>query len=210
MDGLDWLGEIRSRSNSQGEGTDRLIVITFTGRAGPYLNEEEVTTERYGECQKNHAAAICGNTRDGCGKFMPTGEKGTSEALKCAACNCHRNFHRKEILPFLPVPFKCSRYTENYIDLLKVRTTLIGNGMSDGKMGAGKNTRKRFRTRFTTEQKEKMLAFAEKVEWKIHKLEGSEVQQFCLEKGIKKKVLKVWIHNKKTSRSKRRSNTSTR
>ncbi|URE43771.1 ZF-HD protein dimerization region containing protein [Musa troglodytarum] len=27
---------------------------------------------------------------------MPSGEEGTLEALKCSACNCHRNFHRKE------------------------------------------------------------------------------------------------------------------
>ncbi|GFP99886.1 zinc-finger homeodomain protein 5 [Phtheirospermum japonicum] len=33
---------------------------------------------------------------DGCGEFMPSGEDGTLEALKCAACDCHRNFHRKE------------------------------------------------------------------------------------------------------------------
>ncbi|KAI4310845.1 hypothetical protein MLD38_035793 [Melastoma candidum] len=211
MDESDQLGKIRqlSRSNSPGEGTDQLRVGIFTGRADPYLNEEEVTTERYGECQKNHAAAIGGNTRDGCGEFMPTGE-GTSEALKCAACNCHRNFHRKEILPFHPFPLICSRYTENYANLAKTRTILIGNGMGDGKMNAGKETKKRFRTKFTIEQKEKMFAFAEKAEWKIHKLEDSEVQQFCLETGIKKRVLTVWIHNNKSSRHKRKSNTSTR
>ncbi|KAK9996841.1 hypothetical protein SO802_021527 [Lithocarpus litseifolius] len=53
---------------------------------------------RYKECLKNHAATIGGNATDGCGEFMPsTGDEGTIEALKCSACNCHRNFHRKEI-----------------------------------------------------------------------------------------------------------------
>ncbi|KAH0680576.1 hypothetical protein KY284_021661 [Solanum tuberosum] len=51
---------------------------------------------RYRECLKNHAANIGGNVTDGCGEFMPSGGEGTLEALKCAACNCHRNFHRKE------------------------------------------------------------------------------------------------------------------
>ncbi|KAJ8529717.1 hypothetical protein K7X08_036552 [Anisodus acutangulus] len=52
---------------------------------------------RYKECLKNHAAAMGGNATDGCGEFMPSGGEGTIEALICSACNCHRNFHRKEI-----------------------------------------------------------------------------------------------------------------
>ncbi|XP_039015515.1 zinc-finger homeodomain protein 5-like [Hibiscus syriacus] len=40
---------------------------------------------RYRECLKNHAANIGGNVYDGCGEFMPSGEDGTLEALKCAA-----------------------------------------------------------------------------------------------------------------------------
>ncbi|GAB2289652.1 mitotic fidelity of chromosome transmission-protein [Dionaea muscipula] len=53
---------------------------------------------RYGECQKNHAANIGGYAVDGCREFMASGEDGTSRALTCAACGCHRNFHRKESL----------------------------------------------------------------------------------------------------------------
>ncbi|GAV91904.1 LOW QUALITY PROTEIN: ZF-HD_dimer domain-containing protein, partial [Cephalotus follicularis] len=52
---------------------------------------------RYRQCLKNHAAAMAGNATDGCGEFMPSGEEGTIEALNCSACNCHTNFHRKEI-----------------------------------------------------------------------------------------------------------------
>uniref|UniRef100_A0A6N2MR78 ZF-HD dimerization-type domain-containing protein n=1 Tax=Salix viminalis TaxID=40686 RepID=A0A6N2MR78_SALVM len=37
------------------------------------------------------------NATDGCGEFIPGGEEGSLEALKCSACNCHRNFHRKEM-----------------------------------------------------------------------------------------------------------------
>ncbi|GAB4844930.1 Zinc-finger homeodomain protein 1 [Ancistrocladus abbreviatus] len=53
-------------------------------------------TTKYKECLKNHAVGIGGHAVDGCGEFMPAGEEGTLDALKCAACNCHRNFHRKE------------------------------------------------------------------------------------------------------------------
>lgn len=52
---------------------------------------------RYRECRKNHAANIGGYALDGCREFMASGEEGTSAALKCAACNCHRNFHKKEV-----------------------------------------------------------------------------------------------------------------
>lgn len=57
--------------------------------------------------------------------------------------------------------------------------------------------KKRFRTKFTQEQKEKMLHFAEKVGWKIQRQEESVVQHFCQEIGVKRRVLKVWMHNNK-------------
>ncbi|KAK1308095.1 ZF-HD homeobox protein [Acorus calamus] len=52
---------------------------------------------RYGECQKNHAARMGGHVGDGCREFMACGEEGmTIDAFKCAACGCHRSFHRRE------------------------------------------------------------------------------------------------------------------
>lgn len=52
---------------------------------------------KYGECQKNHAAGVGGYAVDGCREFMASGEEGTAAALTCAACGCHRNFHRREV-----------------------------------------------------------------------------------------------------------------
>lgn len=46
--------------------------------------------ESYGECRKNHAATAGGYVVDGCTEFMAGGDDG----LKCAACGCHRSFHR--------------------------------------------------------------------------------------------------------------------
>uniref|UniRef100_A0A803PIH0 Uncharacterized protein n=1 Tax=Cannabis sativa TaxID=3483 RepID=A0A803PIH0_CANSA len=63
--------------------------------------------------------------------------------------------------------------------------------------------KKRFRTKFTQEQKDKMLNFAEKVGWKIQKQEESVVQQFCQEIGVKRRVLKVWMHNNKHNLAKK-------
>ncbi|XP_019224892.1 PREDICTED: mini zinc finger protein 2-like [Nicotiana attenuata] len=54
-----------------------------------------VRTVRYVECQKNHAASVGGYVVDGCREFMPGETAGA--ALTCAACGCHRNFHRKEV-----------------------------------------------------------------------------------------------------------------
>nr|GMC97262.1 mini zinc finger protein 2-like [Ipomoea batatas] len=57
-----------------------------------------VSSIRYGECQKNHAASVGGYAVDGCREFMPSGEEGSgAAALTCAACGCHRNFHRREV-----------------------------------------------------------------------------------------------------------------
>ncbi|CAN0923657.1 Zinc-finger homeodomain protein 8 [Linum grandiflorum] len=58
----------------------------------------------YKECLRNHAAGIGGLALDGCGEFMPSSPNSSSSAasggepssLKCAACGCHRNFHRRE------------------------------------------------------------------------------------------------------------------
>ncbi|KAF8398076.1 hypothetical protein HHK36_017003 [Tetracentron sinense] len=61
---------------------------------GPLLKKEKRV--KYKECRKNHAANIGGYAVDGCREFMAAGEEGTSAALKCAACSCHRNFHRRE------------------------------------------------------------------------------------------------------------------
>ncbi|GLT43582.1 hypothetical protein SLA2020_175210 [Shorea laevis] len=68
-------------------------VVVKTGKSSSSV----VRNVRYFECQKNHAANIGGHAVDGCREFMASGEEGTGSALMCAACGCHRNFHRKEV-----------------------------------------------------------------------------------------------------------------
>uniref|UniRef100_A0A803N3F6 ZF-HD dimerization-type domain-containing protein n=1 Tax=Chenopodium quinoa TaxID=63459 RepID=A0A803N3F6_CHEQI len=55
------------------------------------------TGVNYRQCQRNHAAYAGGYAIDGCREFMPSGNEGTNRALVCAACGCHRNFHRREV-----------------------------------------------------------------------------------------------------------------
>ncbi|KAI3464942.1 hypothetical protein Pfo_021605 [Paulownia fortunei] len=198
---------------------------------------------RYRECLKNHAANIGGNVTDGCGEFMPSGEEGTLEALKCAACNCHRNFHRKEhhgesaaatamvhplqLPPPLPSPsmsqHRVGGGATHWSPMVQPVKMAFGSGGA-GSAGTDSSseelnfnafhsnavappppqfvTKKRFRTKFTTEQKEKMLEFAEKLGWRIPREDDTEVQRFCAEVGVKRQVFKVWMHNNKSSSKK--------
>ncbi|KAJ9535926.1 hypothetical protein OSB04_un000914 [Centaurea solstitialis] len=240
---------------------------------------------RYKECLKNHAAAMGGKATDGCGEFMAGGDEGTLEALTCSVCNCHRNFHRKEIddghhhhhhrIP--TTSYNCNNYLTapphlKRFELENGRNTIHSKGFlgtesfgynhnnnagalvqsikgpppsmimsynmpmgsfpsesddqEDGHAGGGGAgvaaggfmsrhplaaaptpplhtvVKKRFRTKFTQEQKEKMLSFAEKVGWKMQKQEEAMIQDFCQEIGIKRRVLKVWMHNNKQNLAK--------
>lgn len=63
--------------------------------------------------------------------------------------------------------------------------------------------KKRFRTKFTQDQKEKMLEFAEKLGWRIPREDDTEVQRFCSQVGVKRQVFKVWLHNNKNPSAKK-------
>ncbi|KAJ1415323.1 Homeodomain, ZF-HD class [Sesbania bispinosa] len=66
-------------------------------------------------------------------------------------------------------------------------------------------SKKRFRTKFSQQQKDRMMEFAEKLGWKIQKHDEQEVQQFCSQVGIKKQVFKVWMHNNKQAMKKQQN-----
>ncbi|KAL3527509.1 hypothetical protein ACH5RR_012165 [Cinchona calisaya] len=176
---------------------------------------------RYRECLKNHAVGIGGHAVDGCGEFLPAGAEGTLDALKCAACNCHRNFHRKEAFPgaaphdpfhFLhhhhhhyqqrpPPQLLTYRTPSGYVHVsppLQPRPLALPSTSSRGDQQED-TSKKRHRTKFSQEQKEKMLELAEKLGWKMQKQDEEIVQQFCNESGIKRNVFKVWMHNNKTT-----------
>ncbi|XP_062201763.1 mini zinc finger protein 1-like [Phragmites australis] len=64
---------------------------------GAAARKPETKVVHYRECQRNHAATIGGYAVDGCREFMASGAEGTAAALVCAACECHRSFHRREV-----------------------------------------------------------------------------------------------------------------
>lgn len=63
--------------------------------------------------------------------------------------------------------------------------------------------KKRFRTKFSQEQKEKMHLFSEKLGWRMQKGDDRMVQDFCNEVGVSRGVFKVWMHNNKNTFRKR-------
>ena len=167
---------------------------------------------------------------DGCGEFMPCGEEGTPASLRCAACDCHRNFHRKEAggvsshYNYYPdksngqnrMPSHPHRFSHGLaINSAPPVMMAFGGGLAESSSedldmtnGGGQISvqpvlsKKRFRTKFTQEQKDRMMEFAEKLGWKIQKQDEQEVQQFCSQVGVKRQVFKVWMHNNKQAMKK--------
>lgn len=169
----------------------------------------------YRECLKNHAAHIGVHATDGCGEFIPGGTVGSLEALTCAACQCHRNFHRRESedekascsdsslheafmdhrwmdtrtctfpspLP-LPSPSFYSTYMSQGAN--NTNTKNFSSRCSLMSPCSTASLKKRFRTKFTEEQKERMASFAEANGWRMHKNREGVVEQFCAEIGVKR------------------------
>ncbi|KAG2316890.1 hypothetical protein Bca4012_067793 [Brassica carinata] len=198
------------RSSTERPGT------TSTGGGG-FMVVHGGSRFRFRECLKNQAVNIGGHAVDGCGEFMPAGNEGTIDALKCAACGCHRNFHRKE-LPFhhlspppppgvysVPAPVSY-RPPPSQAPPLQMALPPPQRGISEDGMetssaeAGGGGIRKRFRTKFTAEQKERMLRLAERIGWRIQRQDDEVIQRFCQETGVPRQVLKVWLHNNKHSR----------
>ncbi|XP_059670330.1 zinc-finger homeodomain protein 9-like [Cornus florida] len=205
----------------------------------------------YKECLKNHAASLGGHALDGCGEFMPSPTASPTDptSLKCAACGCHRNFHRREpedplphsvatpqhVIEYQshhrhhppppppprgggghsspdspsPPPISSSYYPSAPHMLLALSAGLSSHPAENTTAAATTpiavtpNSRKRFRTKFTQDQKEKMHQFAEKVGWKIQKRDEDLIAEFCSEIGVDRSVLKVWMHNNKNTIGKR-------
>lgn len=82
------------------DSIEKLMIDMKEGDEQGAKKEVKVTMNKYTECRKNHAAHIGKFAVDGCCEFMAAGEEGSAAALTCAACMCHRSFHkmRSEII----------------------------------------------------------------------------------------------------------------
>jgi ZF-HD class homeobox domain-containing protein len=167
---------------------------------------QERPREVYRECMRNHAAKLGTYASDGCCEYTP--DDGQPAPMLCAACGCHRNFHRKTFLDaaagahgaMLPSPAGASPGYGSGTH--HTATTAAGMGGDAGAHGSG--GRRRTRTKFTEEQKECMARFAERLGWRMPKREpgrapgDDEVGRFCREIGVTRQVFKVWMHNHKS------------
>lgn len=70
-------------------------------------------------------------------------------------------------------------------------------------MNSNSSGKKRYRTKFSKEQKEKMHGFSEKLGWRMNKGDDGLVQKFCNDIGVSRGVFKVWMHNNKNNFRKR-------
>ncbi|KAL9682026.1 hypothetical protein QQ045_013819 [Rhodiola kirilowii] len=166
---------------NHGNGLDDFLQHSSKSRP---LGTQEVI--RYKECLRNHAASVGGYAIDGCSEFMAGAA--TLEVFICSVSNCHRNFHRKEVAKGDDIKqgIVLSESEEEPDSLTR------SSGQQQQQPKA-----KRFRSTFSNVQKDKMMEFCKRVEWKIQKEEESVVEQFCAEIGVKRRVLKVWMHNNK-------------
>ncbi|KAK4429993.1 Zinc-finger homeodomain protein 11 [Sesamum alatum] len=168
----------------------------------------------YKECMKNHAATLGAHAVDGCGEYMPP----SPTSLKCAACGCHRNFHRREPDYSSTPPFVAFRNPPPRLPKLSNSLShtppppphrphlLFTLGTAEEHHQDPETPtvehpvgRKRSRTKFSQEQKEKMHSFSEKVGWKLQKSDEAAVEEFCRQVGVAKGVLRAWMHNNKTA-----------
>lgn len=217
--------------------------------SGTFESKHRKPLVRYHECQKNHAASMGGHAVDGCGEFLPGGKEGTLEALNCAACFCHRNFHRREFLtsdvcscgasrsqamtstqyalnpPMRPLSpgvreskgyhrpssadmsprghTDISRHGHLVLPLAQYEDDEDDDDEPPQQHSRSNSKKKRFRTKFTPEQKERMFYFAETLGWRISKHDEDAVDSFCSDVGVKRNVFKVWMHNNKQNPRKR-------
>ncbi|XVE67434.1 hypothetical protein DITRI_Ditri08aG0160600 [Diplodiscus trichospermus] len=173
---------------------------------------------RYNECRRNHAASFGRYAVDGCGEFISCNDN----VFTCAACGCHRNFHRKDppnnattvlpaprqpmppqrrpLLAMAPLPLACHNQLTGETSLFIRDRNNIDAG-SEALSGANveeENDKKRKRakrTKLTVEQKSKMMRFADQLGWRCQRHLHAEIEEFCEEVGITKRVFVIWLNN---------------
>ncbi|GJR01633.1 homeodomain-like protein [Tanacetum coccineum] len=147
-------------------------------------------------------------------------------SLICDACGCHRSFHREHMImhpmhnfvdylfplgrscdtpsptpvyssyyPSLPFPHMFSAFNSNGLPPHQHLNNNNNNNPIDSPFNRNKD--KRHRSKFSQEQKDKMLELARRVGWKIQKNNDEMVMIFCNEIRVSKSNFRVWMHNNK-------------
>ncbi|KAG5240121.1 zinc-finger homeodomain protein [Salix suchowensis] len=168
---------------------------------------QQHTVVSYKECLKNHAASFGGLALDGCGEFMPkpTTTPQDPASLKCAAWSTSSGPSPSPTSPASPTPQ--SFYPSAPHMLLALSTghpddtqlQIQGHSL----VMTSSHGKKRARTKFSREQKERMYLFAEKLGWRMPRGNNDrDVEEFCSEIGVNRNVFKVWMHNNRSRKEK--------
>ncbi|CAI9283209.1 unnamed protein product [Lactuca saligna] len=93
--------------------------------------------------------------------------------------------------------------------LLPLSTAADQTHMTAMPMAIKSSGRKRFRMKFSLDQKENMTIFAKRLGWRMQICDDKLIADFCNEIGIKRGIFKVWMHNNKNNFGKREKNITT-
>ncbi|PIN09827.1 hypothetical protein CDL12_17581 [Handroanthus impetiginosus] len=150
---------------------------------------------------------------DGCGLFEASDPNGTLEAMVCAACHCHRNFHRTVIVELsprfntqgtnmsIPAPLAQPQTSATHIHQQTHSTSSRVHGPAIQINLRPQAAQNRTRMKITREQTERLRSYAERNNWKMFReYSKEEVDHICSEIGIAKKMLKNWINNHRRRR----------
>ncbi|CAJ1963728.1 unnamed protein product [Sphenostylis stenocarpa] len=161
---------------------------SYTKQLEAYCEEEFA----YEECCRNHAVNVGGSCIDGCHQYMKARSKRNSQkSFLCACCGCHRNFHRKKNNDSKPV---AQTVTEDNHALDMVPVTDLGPPNNPEPVQQIRPPRRR-RTTFSRDQKIQMTRFADILGWKPHKGNREDIQRFCNDMGINRKIFVIWLNN---------------
>ncbi|GER41467.1 homeobox protein 26 [Striga asiatica] len=177
----------------------------------------------YKECLHNHAAHAGGYALDGCSLFEPGGPSGTRHSATCAACGCHRSFHRRVEVdlprrhdgdgptavpspdpphsrqPPPPPPGHRAQPSPEFPNLPPAppqarRGTTPGHGQfARREAGVDGGSRGQGR-RLDKSQSKRLRVIAEVNDWKMFRdYSKEEIVSICEEVGINKSCFKAWV-----------------
>ncbi|XP_010554329.1 PREDICTED: zinc-finger homeodomain protein 14 [Tarenaya hassleriana] len=165
----------------------------------------------YGECMRNHAARLGSYATDGCREFFPSAASGDI----CAACGCHRSYHRRlhppeipassagEIIPHHPRhPFTSLRRVKQLARLRREEPGPPLPPATETEEEEEEETvmmRRRRKSKFTAEQREAMREYAERLGWTLRDKRSlrDEIKMFCDGIGVSRYLFKTWVNNNK-------------
>ncbi|XP_030529128.1 zinc-finger homeodomain protein 5-like [Rhodamnia argentea] len=143
---------------------------------------------------------------DGCREYCP---KNPNTDLLCAACGCHRNFHRKVTIFDLEMTETSGNYSpggqniitpkEESFDL-EVALPMLDTGGEDERSNqlvtSAQQHKIKPESEFMDELVDQMRAFSERLGWSTrYRTREDEIKGFCAHMGISRTVFKTWLHS---------------